>query len=268
MSLKLYYDLLSQPSRAVMLFLLGNKIPFERKEINLKYGDHQSEEFGRLNPFRKVPVIVDGNFPLTESVAILRYLCREKQVRDHWYPRDSKLQAKVDEYLEWQHLDTRLNCSTYFLNKFLIPAVTGKPPKPEKVAESLKHMERTLNKIEDVWLAGDKPYLTGEQISIADLLAACEVEQTRMAGYDPGKVRPRLSAWLERVGKDLHPHYKEVHKILRKIQEKHKARLLRTGRSRFESRSGELRVASVANALVVFSSTAEDGEIEVRISVG
>nr|CAD7616906.1 unnamed protein product [Timema genevievae] len=39
-------------------------------------------------------------------------------------------------------------------------------------------MERTLNKIEDVWLAGDKPYLTGERISIADLLAACEVEQT------------------------------------------------------------------------------------------
>ncbi|CAG2068140.1 unnamed protein product, partial [Timema podura] len=117
MSLKLYYDILSQPSRAVMLFLLGNKIPFERKEINLKYGDHQSEEFGRLNPFRKVPVIVDGNFPLTESVAILRYLCREKNVTDHWYPRDSKLQAKVDEYLEWQHLDTRLNCSTYFLNK-------------------------------------------------------------------------------------------------------------------------------------------------------
>nr|CAD7463255.1 unnamed protein product [Timema tahoe] len=43
-----------------------------------------------------------------------------------------------------------------------------------------------------------------------------------MAGYDPEKVRPRLSAWLERVGKDLHPHYEEVHKSLREIQEKHK----------------------------------------------
>lgn len=51
------------------------------------------------------------------SVGILRYLCREKNVQNHWYPEDSKLQAKVDEYLEWQHLDTRLNCSMYFLTK-------------------------------------------------------------------------------------------------------------------------------------------------------
>jgi len=51
------------------------------------------------------------------SVGILRYLCREKNVQGHWYPEDSKLQAKVDEYLEWQHLDTRLNCSMYFMTK-------------------------------------------------------------------------------------------------------------------------------------------------------
>lgn len=36
---------------------------------------------------------------------------------DHWYPSDSKQQAKVDEYLEWAHLNTRLNCSAYFVAK-------------------------------------------------------------------------------------------------------------------------------------------------------
>jgi glutathione S-transferase len=48
------------------------------------------------------------------SVAILRYLCRERDVPAHWYPKDSKQQAKIDEYLEWHHLDTRLNCFTFF----------------------------------------------------------------------------------------------------------------------------------------------------------
>lgn len=51
------------------------------------------------------------------SVAILRYLCREHSVDDHWYPKDSKAQARVDEYLEWQHLNTRLFCAMYFQHK-------------------------------------------------------------------------------------------------------------------------------------------------------
>ena len=29
------------------------------------------------------------------------------QVADHWYPKESQAQARVDEYLEWQHLGTR-----------------------------------------------------------------------------------------------------------------------------------------------------------------
>ena len=51
------------------------------------------------------------------SVAILRYLCREYPVPDHWYPSDSQQQARVDEYMAWQHINTRLNCAMYFQSK-------------------------------------------------------------------------------------------------------------------------------------------------------
>lgn len=54
------------------------------------------------------------------SVAIVRYISREFKVDDHWYPADSKCQAKVDEYLEWQHLNTRLYCATYFIVKVML----------------------------------------------------------------------------------------------------------------------------------------------------
>lgn len=57
------------------------------------------------------------NWGISFSVGILRYLCREKGVSDHWYPKDSKQQARVDEYLEWQHLNTRANCALYFRAK-------------------------------------------------------------------------------------------------------------------------------------------------------
>lgn len=101
-------------------------------------GEHFEEAFGKINPLRKVPVIDDNGYKLTErfdridyvflkvfpsliimtsSVAILRYLARTRKIDDHWYSADVKLQAKVDEYLEWQHLNTRLFCAMYFRHK-------------------------------------------------------------------------------------------------------------------------------------------------------
>ena len=40
-------------------------------------------------------------------MAIYRYLARKYSVPDYLYPKDVQKQARVDEYLEWQHLNTR-----------------------------------------------------------------------------------------------------------------------------------------------------------------
>lgn len=47
---------------------------------------------------------MDNDFKLAESIAIYRYLASEHKIADNWYPKDSKKRAKVDEYLEWQHV--------------------------------------------------------------------------------------------------------------------------------------------------------------------
>lgn len=38
-----------------------------------------------------------------------------------------------------------------------------------------------------------------------------------MAGYDPKKERPRLTAWMEKVAAETSPHYQEAHKFLNQI---------------------------------------------------
>ncbi|XP_012216047.2 glutathione S-transferase theta-3 [Linepithema humile] len=216
MALKLYYDLLSQPSRALYIFFKICDIPFERKIVNLKNLEQYTPEFEEINPFKKVPVIEHNGFKLAESVGITRYICREFKVDDHWYPSDSKHQAKVDEYLEWQHLNTRLHCATYFLTKFLNPLMRGKPANPEKVADAEKHMSRCIDSIENVWLK-DTLFLVGNTISVADIFGVCELEQPRMAGYEPRTGRPRLTAWMDRVAKETSPYYEEAHKFLNQI---------------------------------------------------
>ncbi|XP_042337662.1 glutathione S-transferase theta-2-like, partial [Plectropomus leopardus] len=88
--MELYLDLHSQPCRSVFLFAKAVGIPFEFKHVDLAAGHQYSEEFGKLSIVRKVPVMKDGGFVLTESVAILKYLLQKhsSSVADHWYPAD------------------------------------------------------------------------------------------------------------------------------------------------------------------------------------
>lgn len=46
------------------------------------------------------------------------------------------------------------------------------------------------------------------------------VTYTGIAGYKPCTGRPKVSAWMSRVQKDLNPHYDEAHKIVRIIAER------------------------------------------------
>lgn len=92
------------------------------------------ESFKKINRFQKVPCIIDSGFQLSESVAILRYVEREKTIDDFWYPKDSKKRARVDEYLEWQHINTRITCAMYFQLKWLRPIMFKQQPDPRYVS--------------------------------------------------------------------------------------------------------------------------------------
>ena len=131
MPLTYYYDLMSQPCRAVYIFLKASAIPFQAKEVALRKLEHLTDDYAQINPFRKVPAIDDSGFILTEryssrererdescssSAAILAYLA-DKHQKHHWYPGDLKERARVNEYLHWQHLNLRASGSMLFQSK-------------------------------------------------------------------------------------------------------------------------------------------------------
>ena len=60
--------------------------------------------------------------------------------------------------------------------KYVAP-FTGKPAPQEAIQESMELLKRSLALMERYWLK-DNPYIAGNEISIADLSAACELAQT------------------------------------------------------------------------------------------
>ena len=157
---------------------------------------------------------VDGK-PLVESLAIMRYLASTQPIEDHWYPKDPYSRAKVDEYLEWQHNNTRLNCVMYFQTKWLIPSMTQSSPNEKRVQSFKGKMETNLQEIENIWLdGGKKNFIAGDELSVADIWACCELEQPSMAGYDVREGRPIIDQYMARVKEGLNPHYDDLHKMV------------------------------------------------------
>lgn len=71
--LKFYYKSLSLYSRPVWIALLEKQLTFKTIDLALN-GDQWQPEFLAVNPFGRVPVLVDDKFTIFESLAILDYL--------------------------------------------------------------------------------------------------------------------------------------------------------------------------------------------------
>ncbi|XP_021268145.1 glutathione S-transferase theta-2B [Numida meleagris] len=211
LELELYLDLRSPPCRALYIFARCNNIPFEFKHVELMTGQHRTEEFRKVNILMKVPALKDGSFTLAESIAILLYLARKFKTPDHWYPSDLQKQARVDEYLSWQHANIRGKASKLFVSKVLVPLLTGQALPPEKLEGAIEELNVVLNQFEEKFLQ-DKPFIVGSHISLADLVALVELMQPVASGYDLFQERPKLAKWRSRVeealGKEI---FQEAH---------------------------------------------------------
>ncbi|KAG8014999.1 Glutathione S-transferase theta-3 [Nibea albiflora] len=215
MALELYLDLYSQPCRSVYIFAKKNNIPFDFRRLSLLDGEQYGEEFGKINMIRKAPALRDGDFCLAESIAILLYLAEKFQTPDFWYPADLQQRARVNEYLSWQHMAIRMHGSRMFwLRVFL-----GVEVPQDKLDAALEDLNGSLKLIEEKFLQ-DRPFIAGDHITLADLVAIVEIMQPVGSGLDVFEGRPKLSAWRDRVqdaiGKEL---FDDAHQTIMGSQE-------------------------------------------------
>jgi glutathione S-transferase len=96
---KIYYHPVSTTSRPLMLFASESGIDVEFQVVDLLTGEHMKPGYASINPSHLVPVLEDGDFRLTESSAILKYLAEKTD--SPAYPKDLRQRAKVNEMMDW-----------------------------------------------------------------------------------------------------------------------------------------------------------------------
>jgi len=165
----------------------------ERVDAGGPFGGLDTEEFGKLNPNRLVPVIDDNGFVLWESNAILRYLSAVYG-REKLSVSDERQRALADQWMEWANSMLYADIiATCFLGLIRTPAQDRNVAAIEKAAKRAGERLAIL----DAQLAG-RSYILGDQLTAADI--GCGSLMYRYFTLDIARSRlGNVEAWYQRL---------------------------------------------------------------------
>ena len=198
--MKLYMHPVSMTSRPVRLFIAEHGIPVEEQVVDLFTGEHYKEAFSALNPNRMVPVLEDGDFRLTESSAILKYLA--EKIGSPTYPKDLKQRAKVNEMMDW----LVANFYRDYAYGLIYPQVFPHHKRPSDDVQKATlawGQERAavwLKLLDQHWIGPKNNYLCGNEVTVADYLGSGLVTLGEVVGCDFANY-PNVQRWLGNMRK-------------------------------------------------------------------
>jgi glutathione S-transferase len=140
--LKLYGGARSRAS-IVQWYLEELRVPYEFVLLDMQAGAHQQPEFLAINPMGKVPAIVDGDFVLWESGAILFYLAQKYGKM----PPSLEEQAKINQWI-------------IFANATLGPGIFVEASREREMSKLMTPLNQILEK---------QPFLLGDELSVVDV---------------------------------------------------------------------------------------------------
>ena len=162
-------------------------------------GAHFQEPYASLNPNKLVPMLDDDGFKLTESSAILKYLADKFNLPE--YPKDLKQRARVNEMMDW--------FNTGFYRDYgygvVYPQIYPHHKRPSDdlqkgTIEWGKNLtKKWLKVLNDTWLGKGNKFLTGDQMTIADIFGAGLLTSGHVT-RDHFKDYPNIDRWLKNVG--------------------------------------------------------------------
>jgi glutathione S-transferase len=205
--MKIIGSFVSPYVRKVLVCMELKGIDYEVDPITPFFGN---DEFRRLSPLCRIPVLIDDGLLLTDSTVIAEYL-DEAFPDPPLMPREPKERARA-RWLE-EFADTRLGdvfIWGLFYPKMVSPRVWGEPGDQDRIDKSLAtDIPAALD-----YLEGELPdggFLFGD-MGLADISIASFFRNAAYADFAPDASRwPRTARLVEQVL--AHPAFEKIHKL-------------------------------------------------------
>ena len=200
MSLVLLGGSVSPFVRKVRVALAEKALDYELQPVN---PFAPPEGWRDVSPLGRIPVFKDGERVINDSSVICAYLER-RFPEPALYPSDAYDYARAlwfEEFIDGGLIPS--SARTVFFPLVLAPLFAGKPgPEPEAVAAAEKVVREDLPPFFDYLdrEVGEREFLVGGRLTIADVATASPFVNLRHAGVAPERKRwPRLRAYLDRM---------------------------------------------------------------------
>jgi glutathione S-transferase len=166
--MKIHADPITVNCKKVLAGLQLIGAPYEVVHVDYFKGAQKEEPYISLNPNASVPAMVDGDFELWESNAILQYAA-DKMGNERAYPKDLRTRADINRWLLWESSSWFPSCYVFLVENCVKPLLGGVPD-PAVLEAQLAQFHK-LAGILDKRLASSK-WVSGNQPTIADIAVA------------------------------------------------------------------------------------------------
>src|SRR3954454_9942590 len=163
--------------------------------VDLGKGEQRAPAYLALNPTGRTPTLVDGDFVLWESTAIMQYLASQKP--NALWPDDAPARDDIARWQSWslQHWGAGA-CNTLLFERLVKSFFNMGPPDAATVARATEAFHKEAAVLDSHLKT--RPYLVGAGVTLADFTIVSPLVYARECEFPLGDY-PHIRDWSARI---------------------------------------------------------------------
>lgn len=168
------------------------RVAVDRSDIGGPFGGNNTADYLSNNPNGKIPTLIDGDYVLWESNAIVRYLC-DQYGSAPWQPESAKDRGHASQWMDWYLTSMHGPMTTIFWQLI----------RTSDADRNHEAIGAAVTEASALWAILDqhletRDYILGDTPSMADIPLGCAAYRWHSMQFDrPDLVN--LKAWWDRL---------------------------------------------------------------------